>query len=174
MTQMLPFSCDPGYAELGVQLGVPIMTKQSELFGYNSVPGIDLPGTSTSIFPPLAAELAGLLGAELHRPVRRADHRAPERHGGGGHRQQGRAHDTRTSCPPSTTPRARWCRPTRPKAESTVATAADGQQVTSLMEGVVSRAARRRGVGLPVLPVRRRQDGNGADGQGHRARPTPG
>src|ERR1700683_5310465 len=41
MTQMLPFSCDPGYAELGVQLGVPIMTQQSELFGYNSAPGID-------------------------------------------------------------------------------------------------------------------------------------
>ena len=44
MTVMLPQSCDPGYAELGVQLGVPIMTQQAELFGYNSVPGIDLPG----------------------------------------------------------------------------------------------------------------------------------
>src|SRR5271163_3196740 len=51
MIIMLPESCDPGYAELGVQLGVPIMTQQSELFGYNSVPGIDLPNTSTSAFP---------------------------------------------------------------------------------------------------------------------------
>ncbi len=53
MTQMLPFSCDPGYAELGVQLGVPILTKQSELFGYNSVPGIDLPNVTKSTFPDL-------------------------------------------------------------------------------------------------------------------------
>ena len=43
MTRCCPFSCDPGYAELGVQLGVADMTKQAELFGYNSVPGIDLP-----------------------------------------------------------------------------------------------------------------------------------
>src|SRR5271154_510852 len=55
MTQMLPFSCDPVYAELGVQLGVPIMTKQAQLFGYNAVPGIDLPETSESVFPTLAA-----------------------------------------------------------------------------------------------------------------------
>src|SRR5271154_5560259 len=38
MTQMLPFSCDPGYGELGVQEGVGILQKQAELFGYNSVP----------------------------------------------------------------------------------------------------------------------------------------
>ncbi len=62
MTQMLPFSCDPGYAELGVQLGVPIMKQQSELFGYNSVPGIDLPNTSESIFPPLAPNSQAFLG----------------------------------------------------------------------------------------------------------------
>ena len=43
--------------------------------------------------PAAGAELAGLPGAELHRSVQRADHRAPERHGGGGDRQQGPAHD---------------------------------------------------------------------------------
>ncbi len=46
MTQMLPFSCDPGYGELGVQLGVDTLQKQAELFGYNSVPPIDLPSNS--------------------------------------------------------------------------------------------------------------------------------
>ena len=43
MTQMLPFSCDPGYGELGVQEGVSTLRQQAELFGINSVPGIDLP-----------------------------------------------------------------------------------------------------------------------------------
>ena len=62
MIVMLPQSCDPGYAELGVQLGTDIMTKQSELFGYNSVPGIDLPGTVASEFPPLAQNSQAFLG----------------------------------------------------------------------------------------------------------------
>lgn len=43
MVQMLPFSCDPGYAELGVQEGVGTLRQQAELFGINSVPPIDLP-----------------------------------------------------------------------------------------------------------------------------------
>ncbi len=60
-----------------------------------------------------------------------------------------------------------------PKAESTVATAQAAQQVTSLMEG---RDRERHGVGcrLPLLPLRRRQDRNGADRPDDRARPTPG
>jgi peptidoglycan glycosyltransferase len=43
MVQMLPFSCDPGYGELGVQEGVSTLRQQSELFGINSVPPVDLP-----------------------------------------------------------------------------------------------------------------------------------
>jgi peptidoglycan glycosyltransferase len=43
MVQMLPFSCDPGYAELGVQEGVSTLRQQAELFGINSVAPIDLP-----------------------------------------------------------------------------------------------------------------------------------
>ena len=64
MTQMLPFSCDPGYAELGVQEGVPTLRQQAELFGYNSVPAIDLPrAPSTSVLPvTLRAERAGVPG----------------------------------------------------------------------------------------------------------------
>jgi peptidoglycan glycosyltransferase len=40
---MLPESCDPGYAELGVQLTAPTLAKQAGLLGYNSLPPIDLP-----------------------------------------------------------------------------------------------------------------------------------
>ena len=54
MMTMLPQSCDPGYGELGVRLGVPTLQEQAELFGYNSVPGIDLPGVVPSVFPTLA------------------------------------------------------------------------------------------------------------------------
>jgi peptidoglycan glycosyltransferase len=53
MVQMLPASCDPGYGELGVQEGVPVLQKQAELFGYDSVPGIDLPGVVKSVLPSL-------------------------------------------------------------------------------------------------------------------------
>ena len=48
MTLMLPFSCDPGYGELGVQEGVSTLRQQAELFGYNAVPPIDLPETLAS------------------------------------------------------------------------------------------------------------------------------
>jgi peptidoglycan glycosyltransferase len=46
MTSMLPASCDPGYGELGIQEGVATLRQQAELFGINSVPGIDLPSNS--------------------------------------------------------------------------------------------------------------------------------
>jgi penicillin-binding protein A len=61
MTSMLPASCDPGYGELGVQLGVPVLQEQAELFGYNSVPGIDLPSVVPSVFPTLPPGSQSLL-----------------------------------------------------------------------------------------------------------------
>jgi peptidoglycan glycosyltransferase len=52
---MLPVSCDPGYALLGLDLGADYMAKAANSFGYNSVPPIDLPstapGTAPSYFP---------------------------------------------------------------------------------------------------------------------------
>jgi len=51
IAQMLPPSCDPGYAQLGLALGATTLFKQSELFGYNAVPPIDLPGVAPSHFP---------------------------------------------------------------------------------------------------------------------------
>ena len=46
MAVMLPQSCDPGYAELGIQLGVATLREQAELFGINAQPPIDLPRNS--------------------------------------------------------------------------------------------------------------------------------
>jgi peptidoglycan glycosyltransferase len=148
MPQMLPFSCDPGYAELGVQLGVPIMTKQAELFGYNSVPGIDLPGTSTSIFPPLAANSQAFLGQSSigqynveTTALQNAMVAAGIANGGvlmtphlmsSIHDSQGAVVQTYT-----------------PKAAATVASAQTAQQVTSLMEGVVATGTA-AGVGFPA------------------------
>ena len=50
---MLPQSCDPGYGLLGIALGAPTLSKQAELFGYNSTPPIDLPKSwvATPNFP---------------------------------------------------------------------------------------------------------------------------
>ncbi len=86
MEVMLPESCDPGYGELGVQLGVSTLQKQAELYGYNSVPPIDLPDVVKSVFPDLPTNFTGLLGPKCHRAVRRRRHRAPKRHGGRRHR----------------------------------------------------------------------------------------
>ena len=147
MTQMLPFSCDPGYAELGVQLGVPIMTQQSELFGYNSVPGIDLPETSKSIFPALAPNSQAFLGQSsigqydvqttalqnamvaagiANKGVLMTPHLMSSIHD-----SQGASVQTYT-----------------PKAEATVSSAQTAQQVTSLMESVISSGTA-SGVGFP-------------------------
>jgi peptidoglycan glycosyltransferase len=50
---MLPESCDPGFADLGVQLTAPTLAKQAGLLGYNSLPPIDLPKAwvATPSFP---------------------------------------------------------------------------------------------------------------------------
>jgi peptidoglycan glycosyltransferase len=51
IAQMLPPSCDPGYAKLGLALGGQILFQQADLFGYNAVPPIDLPDVARSQFP---------------------------------------------------------------------------------------------------------------------------
>jgi peptidoglycan glycosyltransferase len=55
VAEMLPISCDPGYALLGLDLGADFLAKAANSFGYNSVPPIDLPstapGTALSYFP---------------------------------------------------------------------------------------------------------------------------
>jgi penicillin-binding protein A len=147
MTQMLPFSCDPGYAQLGVQLGVPIMTQQSELFGYNSVPGIDLPDTSKSIFPPLAPNSQAFLGQSSIGQYNVQTTALQNALVAAGIANQGvlmtphllsSIHDSQGAL----------VQTYAPKPESRVATALAAQQVTSLMQGVVATGTA-RGVGFP-------------------------
>jgi len=57
--EMLPASCDPGYAHLGVDLGATALNEMADAFGYNSRPPIDLPlgrpQVSTALFPTAAS-----------------------------------------------------------------------------------------------------------------------
>lgn len=57
--QMLPPSCDPGYARLGLDIGAQDMSKTASAFGYNSTPPIDLPPyqpiVSKALFPSAAS-----------------------------------------------------------------------------------------------------------------------
>ncbi|MBW4030500.1 MAG: penicillin-binding protein 2 [Acidobacteria bacterium] len=52
---MLPYSCDPGYARLGLDVGATDMAKMATAYGYNQLPPIDLPYArpvvSKSVFP---------------------------------------------------------------------------------------------------------------------------
>lgn len=49
--EMLPESCDPGYALLGLALGAEDLTAMANAFGYNQIPPIDLLGVVASYFP---------------------------------------------------------------------------------------------------------------------------
>jgi penicillin-binding protein A len=149
MITMLPESCDPGYAELGVQLGVPIMTKQSELFGYNSVPGIDLPNTSESIFPSLPANSQAFLGQSSIGQYNVQTTALQNAMVAAGIANKGvvmtphlmsSIHDSQGSLVENYTP----------KAASTVSSAQTAQQVTALMEAVITNpGGTAAGVGFP-------------------------
>jgi penicillin-binding protein A len=54
VTEMLPPSCDPGFALLGIDLGADYMFKAATSFGYDAIPPLDLPGTVSSYFPTAA------------------------------------------------------------------------------------------------------------------------
>ncbi|MGP8009971.1 MAG: penicillin-binding transpeptidase domain-containing protein [Acidimicrobiales bacterium] len=51
VAEMLPQSCDPGYALLGLALGAQDLTATANAFGYNQIPPLDLPGVVASYFP---------------------------------------------------------------------------------------------------------------------------
>lgn len=51
VAEMLPESCDPGYALLGLALGAQDLTATANDFGYNEIPPLDLPGVVASFFP---------------------------------------------------------------------------------------------------------------------------
>lgn len=48
---MLPASCDPGYATIGINLGGDYLSDAAQAFGYNSPNPIDLPNVVESFFP---------------------------------------------------------------------------------------------------------------------------
>ncbi len=162
MTVMLPQSCDPGYAELGVQLGVPIMTRQAELFGYNSVPGIDLPGVVKSVFPDLPGNSTSHLGQSAigqfdvqATALQNAMVAAGIANGGvmmTPHLMSS-IHDSQGALVTQYTP----------KPAATVASpgAAAGDLAHGGRDHEPERDRRRRR--FPLVPVRRRQDRHGAD-----------
>ena len=55
VAQMLPASCDPGYALLGLDIGADLMTSTANSFGYNKTPPLDLGGVVPSFFPTAAS-----------------------------------------------------------------------------------------------------------------------
>ena len=148
MTTMLPESCDPGYGELGVQEGVPILTKQAEVFGFNSVPPIDLPDVVASPFPSLPANSQAFLAYTAigqyevqETALQNAMVAAGIANGGllmtphlmsSIHNSQGTLVESYA-----------------PKAAAIVATTQAAQQVASLMEGVVASGTA-SGVGFPA------------------------
>lgn len=63
IAQLLPPSCDTGYALLGIQLGASVLYSQAKAYGFDSVPPIDLPDVAESSFPTpaqLATNLPGV------------------------------------------------------------------------------------------------------------------
>jgi penicillin-binding protein A len=153
MTQMLPFSCDPGYGELGIQEGVDVLTKQAELFGYNAIPPIDLPSKNTlggvvaSPFDPLQPNAQALLAYDAigqfgvqATALQNAMVAAGIANGG-----QLMTPHLMTSIQNS---QGDSVTTYKPKAMSTVSSAQTAQQVTSLMQGVVATGTA-KGVGFP-------------------------
>lgn len=147
MTQMLPFSCDPGYGELGVQLGVPILQQQAELFGYNSVPGLDLPDVVPSPYVKLSANSQALLaynaiGQDGVQATALQNAMVAAGVANGGNLMtphlMSSIHDSQGRLVQSYTPHV----------AQRVATAQAAQQVISLMEGVVASGTA-SGVGFP-------------------------
>ncbi len=149
MTQMLPFSCDPGYGELGVQEGVSTLRQQAELFGFTAVPGIDLPGVIASPLQSLPATAQALqaytaIGQDTVQETALQNAMVAAGIANGGvlmtphlmssiHDSQGAEVQTYT-----------------PKPVATVATPQAAQAVTSLMEGVITDPnGTAAGVGFP-------------------------
>jgi peptidoglycan glycosyltransferase len=61
--EMLPGSCDPGFAQMGLDLGADVMSSTANDFGFNQIPPLDLPGVVSSYFPAasiFANDLPGL------------------------------------------------------------------------------------------------------------------
>lgn len=53
--EMLPPSCDTGFALVGMDVGGALLASTADAYGFNSVPPLDLPGVQPSSFPSAAS-----------------------------------------------------------------------------------------------------------------------
>ena len=60
IAEMLPPSCDTGYALLGMDLGAQVLWEQATAFGFDQRPPLDIPGVAISNFPTPAQLQNGL------------------------------------------------------------------------------------------------------------------
>jgi peptidoglycan glycosyltransferase len=144
---MLPGSCDPGYGELGVQEGVGVLEKEGELFGFNSVPGIDLPDVTTSPFAALPANSQAFLAYTAIGQYGVQETALQNAMVAAGIANKGVIMTPHVMSTIRNSQGA-MVESYAPKPASTVATAQTAQQVTSLMEGVVTSGTA-SGVGFP-------------------------
>jgi peptidoglycan glycosyltransferase len=54
LAEVLAFSCDTAFSEIGDALGADNLRAEAEAFGFNSAPPIDLPHAAASVFPAAA------------------------------------------------------------------------------------------------------------------------
>jgi len=54
LAEILAFSCDTAFSQVGDELGPDNLRAEAEAFGFGSTPPIDLPGAAASVFPPAA------------------------------------------------------------------------------------------------------------------------
>ena len=145
MTTMLPQSCDPGYGELGVQVGVETLRQQAFLFGYNTVPPIDLPNVIASKVTPLPSNAQRLqadtaIGQQTVETTALQNAMVAEGIANGGVMMtphlMSQIRDSKGNIVTTYAPKP------RPRSASTLA----AQAVTSLMEGVAQSP------GVPFVP----------------------
>lgn len=55
IAEMLPPSCDTGFALVGMDLGGALLSSTAQKFGFNNAPPLDLPGVQPSSFPSAAS-----------------------------------------------------------------------------------------------------------------------
>jgi peptidoglycan glycosyltransferase len=65
IAQMLPPSCDTGYAILGTKIGAQSMTAEAEAYGFNQQPPIDLPGSHYEISQFLQPSTCSSVSAQI-------------------------------------------------------------------------------------------------------------
>jgi len=55
LPQIIAVSCNPAFAQMGLDLGAQKMSSGAGAFGFNATPPLDLPAVAKSLFPPASA-----------------------------------------------------------------------------------------------------------------------